>query len=62
MKNLKYHIFRVYDYKGGELRTSLNLLKQDFIGEILEDFIIQAKNKNIIIHEHEETFFSFIQR
>ena len=39
MKNLKYHIFRVYDYKGGELSTSLNLLKQDFIGEILEDFI-----------------------
>ena len=39
MKNLKYHIFEVYDYKGGELSTSLNLLKQDFIGEILEDFI-----------------------
>lgn len=39
MKNLKYHIFRVYDYKGGELSTSLNLLKQDFIGEIIEDFI-----------------------
>ena len=39
MKNLKYHIFRVYDYKGGKLSTSLNLLKQDFIGEILEDFI-----------------------
>jgi hypothetical protein len=39
MKNIKYHIFRVYDYKGGELSTSLNLLKQNFIGEILEDFI-----------------------
>ena len=39
MKNLKYHIFKVYDYKGGELSTSINLLKQDFIGEILEDFI-----------------------
>lgn len=39
MKNLKYHIFKVNDYKGGELSTSLNLLKQDFIGEILEDFI-----------------------
>lgn len=39
MENLKYHIFRVYDYKGGELSTSLNLLKERFVGEIIEDFI-----------------------
>ena len=35
----KYHIFRVYDYKGGELSTSLNLSKEGFIEEIFEDFI-----------------------
>lgn len=39
MKNLKYHIFRVYDYKGGELSTSINLSKERFVGEIIEDFI-----------------------
>ena len=39
MKNLKYHIFRVYDYKGGELSTSLNLTKDKFVCSIIEDFI-----------------------
>ena len=35
----KYHIFRVYDYKGGELSTSLNLTKDKFVCSIIEDFI-----------------------
>lgn len=39
MKNLKYHIFRVYDYKGGELSTSLNLTKDKFVCSIIEYFI-----------------------
>ena len=39
MKNLKYHIFKVYDYKGGELSTSINLSKERFVGEIIEYFI-----------------------
>ena len=39
MKELTYHIFRVYDYKGGELSTSINLSKESFVGEIIEYFI-----------------------
>ena len=35
----KYHIFRVYDYKGGELSTSLNLTKDKFVCSIIEYFI-----------------------
>ena len=35
----KYHIFKVYDYKGGELSTSINLSKERFVGEIIENFI-----------------------
>ena len=39
MTESKYHIFRVYDYKGGELSTSLNLTKDKFICRIIEYFI-----------------------
>lgn len=33
----RYHIFKVY--KGGELRTSTNLTKDNFISELIENFI-----------------------
>ena len=39
MGNLKYHIFRVYNYKGGELSTALNLTKDKFVCSIIEYFI-----------------------
>jgi hypothetical protein len=39
MTESKYHIFRVYDYKGGELSSSLNLTKDKFICSIIEYFI-----------------------
>ena len=39
MTESKYHIFRVYDYKGGELSTSINLSKDEFICSIIEYFI-----------------------
>ena len=39
MTESKYHIFRVYDYKGGELSTSINLSKEMFVDEIIEYFI-----------------------
>ena len=39
MGNLKYHIFRVYNYKGGELSTALNLTKDKFICSIIAYFI-----------------------
>lgn len=39
MTESKYHIFRVYDYKGGELSTSLNLTKDKFVCSIIEYFI-----------------------
>ena len=39
MAESKYHIFRVYDYKGGELSTSLNLTKDRFVCSIIEYFI-----------------------
>lgn len=31
-----YHILKVYDYKGGELSTNLNLSYEDFIEELVE--------------------------
>lgn len=39
MNETKYHLFRVTDYKGGELRTNLNLSKIELIEKILETFI-----------------------
>ncbi len=33
-----YAIFKVYDYKGGELRSSTNLTYKDFINELTELF------------------------
>ena len=39
MGTLKYHIFRVYNYKGGELSTALNLTKDKFICSIIAYFI-----------------------
>ena len=39
MNETKYHLFRVYDYKGGELSTTLNLSKVELIEEILDTFI-----------------------
>lgn len=44
MKMSNYHIFKVYDYKGGELISSINLNKEQFIDELTEllrfDYII----------------------
>lgn len=31
-----YHIFQVYDYKGGELSSQTNLTEEEFIGELIE--------------------------
>lgn len=31
-----YHIFQVYDYKGGELSSQINLTEEEFIGELIE--------------------------
>ena len=39
MTESKYHIFRVYNYKGGELSTALNLTKDKFICSIIAYFI-----------------------
>lgn len=39
MNETKYHLFKVYGYKGGALSTSLNLSKVELIEEILETFI-----------------------
>lgn len=36
MSNTKYHIIRVYDYKGGELNTDLNLSFDEFINELAD--------------------------
>lgn len=33
-----YCIFKVYDYKGGELSSRVNLSHEDFIGELAEKF------------------------
>lgn len=35
-----YHIFRVYDYKGGELNENLNLTFDEFVEEIKEMFAL----------------------
>ena len=32
--NVLYHIFRVYDYKGGELRCTTNLSKEKLLGSV----------------------------
>ncbi len=39
MNETKYHLFKVYDYKGGELSPSINLSKVELIEDILESFI-----------------------
>ena len=39
MDETKYHLFKVYDYKGGELSPSINLSKVELIEDILESFI-----------------------
>lgn len=33
-----YHIFEVYDYKGGELSSSINLTKDEFLNKIIYKF------------------------
>ena len=38
MSKETYCIFEVYDYKGGELSSSVNLSKEDFISELAEKF------------------------
>lgn len=35
---MKCHIFKVYDYKGGELGLNLNLSEIDMIGELFGEF------------------------
>ena len=35
---MTYAIFKVYDYKGGELNASTNLTKEQFISELAEIF------------------------
>jgi hypothetical protein len=39
MSDIKYHIFKVNSYKGGELRTYVNLSKERFIDIILDNYI-----------------------
>lgn len=39
MNETKYHLFKVYDYKGGALTPSINLSKVELIEDILESFI-----------------------
>lgn len=58
MNETKYHLFRVYDYKGGELSTELNLSKTHLIREILEsfidtDFFYEAEDDDIILTEED---------
>lgn len=36
-----YHIFKVNDYKGGELDWETNLSKQDFLEEISDQFNLE---------------------
>ena len=36
MSETKYHLFKVYDYKGGELSSNINLSKVKVIKDILE--------------------------
>jgi hypothetical protein len=40
-----YHLFRVYDYKGGELSASTNLSRLDICNEIIEYFFNDDKLK-----------------
>ncbi len=51
---MKYCIFKVYDYKGGELSTSVNLDYDEFIGELSDlfenidiDSISERRDRNI---------------
>lgn len=58
MNETKYHLFKVYDYKGGELSTELNLSKIHLIREILEsfidtDFFYEAEDDGIILTEED---------
>jgi len=38
MSNIKYALFKVYDYKGGELRSYVNLTKEQLISSLSEYF------------------------
>lgn len=40
-----YHIFEVYDYKGGELSSSINLTKEKFLSKIL--YLLEGFIENI---------------
>jgi len=51
---MKYCIFKVYDYKGGELSTSVNLDYDEFISELSDlfenidiDSISEKRDRNI---------------
>lgn len=36
--NVLYHVFRVFEYKGGELRTKVNMNKESFLSDISDVF------------------------
>ena len=64
----KYHIFKVYDYKGGELRSIINLDYESFIGELAGLFeyidLDELKSESEIfkcikeIHDDKKEFYS----
>ena len=42
-----YSIFRVFDYKGGELNASINLTKNEFIQELIESRFEDVEGETI---------------
>jgi hypothetical protein len=68
MSKRKFSIFKVYDYKGGELSSSVNLSEDEFIGELAEKFddldgdpselTVEEIQKQIEEMESDEDFYS----
>ena len=44
-----YHIFQVYDYKGGELSSCINLTESQFISELVDRVIYDVEEIDLTL-------------
>lgn len=61
MNNL-YHVFRVYNYKGGELSHYVNMLKSNFIEFLIETFEIDSIKEEMLQADSDEQESFIIDR
>jgi hypothetical protein len=58
----KFSIFKVYDYKGGELSSSVNLSEDEFFGELAEALNFEGDSEEMTVEEIEKRIKGVIKR